>query len=523
MERPRRRWGFSVITTFATRDLHRFRASIARCLGLQFEEAKLGFLAEVLHRRLEATRQEADVYLARLDAMAMPHEVVALAQELTVAETYFFRHVEQYRAFADVALPDRLRYAQTAAVRLSVVSMGCASGEEPYSLAITVRDTIPDRADAVSILGVDINPVLLERAARGRFSPWVLRDTAPEVQRRWFRADGREFVLDKAVRGSVRFETCNLADEGSELWQPRSHDIVFCRNVLMYFALGGAQALVGRITASLRPGGYLFLGHAETLRGLSNDFHLRHTHGTFYYQRRDRAEPGPALPALMVSRPMPAGEPAPLADWEGANTWIDIIQRASDRIRSLVESPPHAGPGRRASGSGRAKPATEIALALKLLREERFAEALEVVKALPAESERDAEVLLLRAVLLTHGGQLETAEHACERLLEIDDLNAEAHYLLALCREGVGDRAGAAYHDQVAVYLDPGFAMAHLHLGLLARRAKDLVTARRELEQAVALLEREDASRLLLFGGGFTRDALVRLCRGELLRSGERS
>lgn len=512
-----------MITTFATPDLERFRALIVRCLGLQFEDAKLGFLADVLRRRLEATKEEPDLYLAQLDAKAVPHEVVMLAQELTVAETYFFRHVEQYRAFAEVALPDRLRYAQAAGARLSVVSAGCASGEEPYSLAITVRDTLPDRVDAVSILGVDINPVLVEKATRGRFSSWVLRDTPPDVQRRWFRADGREFVLDKAVRSSVGFEVCNLADDGSELWRPQSHDIVFCRNVLMYFAPASAQALVSRIARSLRPGGYLFLGHAETLRRLSNDFHLRHTHGTFYYQRRDRAELGPALPAVVALRAMPAGEPTPLAAWvEGANTWIDTIQQASERIRSLVESPSHAGSAPDGSGSRRAKPAREIGLALELLREERFAEALEVVKALPPEFEPDAEVLLLRAVLLTHGGQLAVAERACQRLLEIDELNAEAHYLLALCREGVGDQAGSLYHDQVAIYLDPGFAMAHLHLGLIARRAQDLTTARRELEQAIALLQREDPSRLLLFGGGFTRDALVGLCRGELLRSGGR-
>jgi chemotaxis protein methyltransferase CheR len=108
----------------------------------------------------------------------------------------------------------------------------------------------------------------------------------------------------------------------------------------------------------------------------------------------------------------------------------------------------------------------------------------------------------------------------CERLLQIDQLNAGAHYVLALCREGAGDGEGARYHDQVAIDVDPGFGMAHLHLGLLARRAGDRDTARRELEQAIVRLQREDAARLLLFGGGFSRDSLVALCRSELLRAG---
>jgi chemotaxis protein methyltransferase CheR len=512
-----------MITTFHASDLERFRALIVRCLGLQFEDAKLGFLAEVLRRRLEATKQEPAVYLALLDTRPAVHEVGLLAQELTVAETYFFRHLEQYRAFAEVALPDRVRAVQSAGVRVSVVSAACASGEEPYSLAMTVREAIPDRVDAVSILGVDINAAQIEKAARGRFSPWVLRDTPADVRRRWFRADGREFVLDDVLRSAVCFQVSNLADENGELWRPYSHDVVFCRNVLMYFAPASARALVGRIARSLRPGGYLFLGHAETLRGLSADFHLRHTHGTFYYQKKDHAESNRGASAATGSRATAAAGPMSLTGWaEGAGTWIDTIGRASERIRSLAESPAHSGPSPNASRSPRAAPARELGPALELLREERFAEALDVVEALPAETDHDAEVLLLRAVLLTHSGQLAGAERICHRLLAINELNAEAHYLLALCREGAGDHASSCYHDQVAIHLDPSFAMAHLHLGLLARRSYDSTTARRELEQAITLLEHEDASRILLFGGGFTRDALVGLCRGELLRSGER-
>jgi chemotaxis protein methyltransferase CheR len=99
-------------------------------------------------------------------------------------------------------------------------------------------------------------------------------------------------------------------------------------------------------------------------------------------------------------------------------------------------------------------------------------------------------------------------------------LNTGAHYLIALCRESAGDRRGAIEHDQTAIYLDATFAMPRLHLGLMARRAGDRETARRELKYALTLLKREDASRLLLFGGGFGRDALAALCRAELDSAG---
>src|SRR5207249_1702962 len=115
------------------------------------------------------------------------------------------------------------------------------------------------------------------------------------------------------------------------------------------------------------------------------------------------------------------------------------------------------------------------------------------------------------------------AERVCRHLLELDELNAGAHYLLALCREQAGDARAAVDHNQAAAYLDPGFAMPHVHLGLVARRGGDLETARRELEQAWVLLSREDPARILLFGGGFSRQALAELCRAALTACGSAS
>jgi chemotaxis protein methyltransferase CheR len=504
-----------MISTFDHSELERFRDLIGHALGLRFDDSKFGLLADVLRRRVEATRQGSEAYLARLDRGA--EDLNALAEELTVGETYFFRHIEQYRAFAEMALPDRLRRAHLAGTRLQILSAGCATGEEPYSLAIAAH-TSTDQPARIVITGVDIKATAIERAIRGRYSAWVLRDTPPDVQQRWFRADGRDFVLNEAVRNAVRFVAANLADESLDVWRPESYDIVFCRNVLMYFTPSNAQALVARLARALRPGGYLFLGHAETLRGLSSDFHLRHTHGTFYYQRRDSVGVHSGQEALAGSHSATSDRPIAIADLLGA-TWVETIRRASERIEALVSAP-----GQAPSSSERLRPPPartwEIGLVLELLREERFAEALGLMDTFPPEAGRDAEVLLLRAVLLTHSGQLTDAEDVCERLLGIDDLNAGAHYLLALCREGAGDRAAALHHDQVAIYLDPTFAMPHVHLGVLRRRAQDHQMARREFDEAMILLQREDPSRLLLFGGGFSREALVALCQAELNGNG---
>jgi chemotaxis protein methyltransferase CheR len=261
----------------------------------------------------------------------------------------------------------------------------------------------------------------------------------------------------------------------------------------------------------LAPGGYLFLGHAETLRGLSQEFHLVHTHGTFYYQRKWDGDEAPArhyvdLGAL-APRAAPASAPPNL-------DWYEAISRASLRIEVLARpvEPPET--------AAAPLPQWNLGLALDLLQQERFAEALDLIHRMPEEAGEDPDVLLLRAILLAQSGKLPVAAEVCRSLLARDELNAGANYVLALCFEGAGDREAATHHYRVATYLDPQFAMPLLHLGLLSRRSGNLAAARSELHQALDLLRREEASRLLLFGGGFTRDALIRLCRAELQACG---
>jgi len=487
-----------------------FRALVARHLGLQFDETKMGLLTDVLQQRVEWSGLPAEPYLARLGAKQPRGEFGSLARELTVGETYFFRNIDQFHALRECVLPERIDACATRRC-LRILSAGCASGEEAYSIAMTLRDVLASRSCELSIRAVDLNPAMIQKALQACYTSWSLRETPPAMQQRWFRRSGRDLFLDDAIRAVVTFEERNLNEDDPELWQAGAYDIVFCRNVLMYFTPQGAQAVVARITRSLAPGGYLFLGHAETLRGLSQAFHLRHTHGTFYYQRKD----GVSLPAQ--AWPSPANVavgPVLAALVEGTDTWVDAIGKATARVRALTQATMPSGATAEALEPWHLGPARE------LFQQERFAEALDLVQALPPESARDPDVLLLRAVLLAHSGQLNQAEAMCRRLLAIDELNAGAHYVLALCREGVGDRRGAADQDQAAIYLDPTFAMPRMHLGLLARRDGEREKVCNEMTHALALLEREDASRLLLFGGGFNRETLLALCRAELQACG---
>jgi chemotaxis protein methyltransferase CheR len=498
-----------MIAALCAGDIEGFRALVTRKLGLFFDDGKTDFLADVLRARMERTScSHFAEYERRVAGMSCQDaEVRTLAEALTIGETYFFRYTEHFQALAQVALPSSIQSREEEGQRaLRILSAGCSSGEEAYSVAILLHQAFPQLKEwSVSILGVDVNPAAIEKATAARYTKWSLRETPEEYAAEYFEAAGRQLRLREPIRRAVRFEQRNLADEDSLFWQAGAFDIVLCRNVTIYFPLNVTRRVVGRIARSLRPGGFLFLGHAETLRGISTDFHLHHAHNTFYYQRREAVDPAADLLTTMkcVARTARADSHAPASEsWSGS---------AAELLPAAVQLPNAPGNGAAASAA---------APALELLRRERFVEAKEFLRGLPPDSASNPDAQILLAVLHTNSGEIVEAEKIARQVLAADELNTGAHYLIALCREQAGDRDGAVRHNQAATYLDRLFAMPHLHLGLIAKRAGDRDTARRELGTALPLFDREDPARILLFGGGFTREALVEFCRAELRACG---
>jgi chemotaxis protein methyltransferase CheR len=452
-------------------EVGQFRALLATGLGWTFADSDVPHLARELHRRSQVHELAHEAYLSRLAAGTWRAELTAIAERLAITETYFFRHGEQFRALSEVALPDRLA-ARGAQRVLRVLSVGCSSGEEAYALAIAAHRALPDRGWALSVLGLDANPAMVRKAGAACYSAWSLRETPDAVRQTYFPARDGLYEVDARIRAVVTFRQHNITEDEAGLWHAEQYDVIFCRNLLMYLTPEAAAALIRRMTLALTPGGYLFLGHTDSLGSRPDGLEPMASHSTFYYRR----------PAVRAPIPILRADP-PVA-------------------RAPLPQPLAAPPGVEAHNQ-----------ILALVHEERFAEALLEIEKIDRARPADR---LTHGVLLAQAGRLDEAEALVRELLVTNGMYADAHHLLGVCLEGAGSVDAAIGQYRLGAYLDPVFAMPRLRLGLLARRRGDDRTAATELDRAVHLIRDERDERIVLFGGGFGRTALTAVCRAEL-------
>jgi chemotaxis protein methyltransferase CheR len=209
---------------------------------------------------------------------------------VTTNETYFYREPLQLDAFSREILPDLAR-TLAAVRRLRILSAGCSTGEEAYTLAVLVRESRLFDGWDVEIVGADISRRCLGAARAGAYGEHAFRSPEAEHMRRWFRLRGGKWVVDDAIRAMVRFGRENLLDPRALASLARL-DAVFCRNVMIYFDLAARRRVLAKLHAKLRDGGWLLLGHSESLLNVTADFEIVHLTRDLVYRKPVRAGEG---------------------------------------------------------------------------------------------------------------------------------------------------------------------------------------------------------------------------------------
>jgi chemotaxis protein methyltransferase CheR len=261
------------------------RDVIHELCGLWFPDDGRVLLERRLTPRLEALGQPtwSDYYRYLRYHGDRKAELDELVDRVTTNETYFFREMYQLEALRDEILPE-IREAAPRGRRLAIWSAGCSSGEEAYSVAILVRESGLFDGWDVRIFGNDVSRRVLAIARRGVYGPSSFRATDERTLRRWFReVDGKRQVADE-VRAMVTFGQLSLLDPAA-LALVSEMDVVLCRNVLIYFDAEARRRAVQGFERKLRPGGYLLLGHSESLLTISTAFELVHLRRDMVYRK----------------------------------------------------------------------------------------------------------------------------------------------------------------------------------------------------------------------------------------------
>jgi chemotaxis protein methyltransferase CheR len=276
-------------------ELTRIRDVIYQAAGIFHPDNKLRLLQDRCNRRMkELGIASLRDYSGCLTAHSSQAEMIALLNEITIGETSFFRNQSQIEALRRIVIPHILRSKSHLPLRqLRIWSAGCSTGEEPYTLRmLTLEESTGQLKDwPIEIIATDLNEHSLAHAHEGIYGSYSTRNLTPVYRSRYFTPHADMLQVNPLARTNINFGRLNLSDD-SHMAVMKNMDVIFCCNVLIYFDLASKKRVIQHFFNNLLPHGYLFLGHAESLYGVNDEFRLIHLPGATAYVKGERAAPG---------------------------------------------------------------------------------------------------------------------------------------------------------------------------------------------------------------------------------------
>ena len=453
-------------------DYAALKRHVIESTGLAYYDNKdADFTAHVSGRMFDLAMRSCRAYLDLLqDRERGESERHLLISRLTIGETYFFRHIEQLDALCDVALPEIIE-RNGASRTLRIWCAGCATGAEPYTLAILLQQRFGERLAgwSVRILGTDINQTFLARATRGEFDERAFRTTPDDVKQAWFSRSGAVWRVSDAIRSVVSFQYHNLVEHPypSIVHGIAALDVILCRNVMIYFDWPTIHQILGRFRDCLVDGGWLAVGHAESNTDLFRTYRTVNVPGATLYQRNEMEQPAfrPAWTADLKVGHSVHGDLGQL--------WAPPVlpdRPALPRVESA-----HAPAPPRVTGSARVR---------QLADQGRWTDAARACVEELARNQMDPALHFLQGLIAEQMGHDSDAERALRKTIYLERRSVLAHYHLALILAKRGDTDAARRSFENARRLVAAMP-PHQHIadaeGLTAEELADLVTMQTEL------------------------------------------
>jgi len=439
-------------------------------------------------------------YLHRFDGPLGDDELRCLLPLVTVGKTNFFRDERQFRALAAL-LPGLLARSRGGGQPVRIWSAGCATGEEPYSLAMSLAGA-GAAPEEVELLGTDVNPEAVAAAARGLYEPRRGREIPPDLLERYFDQEGDNFRIRASLR---RYLTAvrphNLVSAAFPAPTSGGWDLVFCRNVIIYFDTPTTQRVLVQFLRALEPGGYLFLGYSESLFRLFEGFELTEVAGAFLYRKPEAgARPTPPPRSPDPAQPLWRGPAQPRWASPAVPTSPPPVRHLD--LTAIVRPAPAPLPARPAAPTAPPlSPQEYLDGAVALFAAGRFGAARELLE---RYLEKGADDLAVRLTLANLYGVLRQPDRAgaCyQAALGLEPLSAEAHLFYGVHLLTCDDPEAASQELGRALFIDPDLALAHYYLGRCREAQRDPARARLAYRNAIEAARRLPGGRRQAFLG----------------------
>jgi chemotaxis protein methyltransferase CheR len=492
-------------------DYLRFSQLVQERFGLFFPEKRRMELEIGVRRAFSAsTCTDLDGYFELLNTPGKgAPELERLVNALTVGETYFFRDAGQFNALLTRVLPEiieRRRMVRT----LRIWSAGCASGEEPYSIAMALVDLLPDLKDwTVTILATDINTQNLERARKGLYTEWAFREErARQLRNRFFTTQGNLYQLDAQIRRMVTFTQLNLASSQYPSYENNTMymDLILCRNVTIYFPEFVTREVIDRFYNSLSDFGWLVVGHSEHSINTYQKFQALSFPDAILYQRTGVPTPPIDFFPLKPATDQPAFPqqnffPPTATPVVSSLSVPPVTPPTSGISKTLVNVPP-------VTPSEPGIAANEFEQAQAQMSFGKVSEACEMLLRWLSKHPNHPQACALLAKAYADQGNMREAERWSLLTIEVDRLNIEAYYILALIYQHQGLPDKALDNMKKVVYIERNDILGHFSLANLYHDRSQIGQALKSLENARKLLEHRPDDEVIPRSDGVTAGRL---------------
>ncbi|MDD2798454.1 MAG: protein-glutamate O-methyltransferase CheR [Bacteroidales bacterium] len=474
---------------------------VHQLLGLHFPSTQY----VDLERRIKSAAKElgkSDHYSSIQEWMSQQNfnhqELNTLSAHLTVNETYFFREKPALDLFQQRIIPELIQQRQQTSKTIRIWCAGCSSGEEPYTLAMILKQYFPELSDwNISILATDISPTAIQKALHGEYTDWSFRETEPSIQNKYFTPSGKNWIISSEIKRMVSFSYLNLSKNSypSSLTDTENMDVIFCRNVMMYFSPKVIHEVSGRFRAAIVENGWFITSQVELNDEYFGNFERVNFNSGIFYRKSN------APKVIITKQPSHAVLPKTIKP----KIKPDIVKKSIEIPKATTRISPPIAP----KTIKKTTPSAHF-------NNGNYDLCIESCISYIDTEQLTVEIFTLLIKSLANSGKLKEGNKIIQKIFTSHSATVEMYYIYASFLKEQNEALEAENLLKKAIYLNHEHILSHLMLGELHLKRDNITMAVKHYDTSIQLLNKYSDDEIVPDSDGLTAGGIKALAENIL-------